>query len=168
MTAEEFKKQYLPYQQKLYRLALRMLENRDDAEDIVQEVYAKLWNKRNELVHVENKEAYSVTLLKNLCIDHIRLRGKRMKQASENIEVSETRTLFEQISAKSDLELAKRLLALLPEQQQRILSLRHACGCTNEEIEKITGLSSVNVRVALSRGRSKLRELFKQYSYEYR
>lgn len=168
MTAEEFKKQYLPYQQKLYRLALRILENQDDAEDIVQEVYVKLWNKRDELMHIENKEAYSVTLIKNLCIDHIRMKSKRMKQASENIEVSEKRILFEQISAKSDLELVKQLLALLPEQQQRILNLRHACGYTNEEIEEIMGLTSVNVRVALSRGRSKLRELFKQYSYEYR
>ena len=163
MTAEEFKKQYLPYQQKLYGLALRILENQDDAEDIVQEVYIKLWNKRDELLHVENKEAYSVTLVKNLCIDFIRSKSKRMKRASENTEVVEKRTLFEQISAKSDLELVKQLLALLPEQQQRVLNLRHACGYTNEEIEEITGLNSVNVRVALSRGRSKIRELFKEY-----
>ncbi|MDR0661351.1 MAG: sigma-70 region 4 domain-containing protein [Prevotellaceae bacterium] len=54
-------------------------------------------------------------------------------------------------------------MALLPEQQQRVLNLRHACGYTNEEIEEITGLNSVNVRVALSRGRSKIRELFKEY-----
>ena len=168
MTAEEFKKLYLPYHQKLYRLAFRILENSDDAEDLVQEVYIKLWNKRDELTHVENKEAYSVTLLKNLCIDYIRSKSKRMKQASENIEVAEKEVLFEQISAKSDLELIKQLMTLLPEQQQRVLNLRHACGYTNEEVEKITGLTSVNVRVALSRGRSKLRELFKQYSYEYR
>ncbi len=168
MTAEEFKKQYLPYQQKLYRLALRILENSDDAEDVVQEVYIKLWNKRDELTHIENKEAYSVTLIKNLCIDHIRVKSKRMKQASENIEIAEKGTLFEQVSAKSDLELVTQLLTLLPEQQQRVLNLRHACGYTNEEIEEMTGLTSGNVRVALSRGRSKLRELFKQYSHEYR
>ena len=168
MTAEEFKEQYLPYQQKLYRLAFRILESQNDAEDIVQEVYIKLWNKRNELGYVENKEAYSVTLVKNLCIDYIRSKSKRMKQASVNVEVAEKRTLFEQISAKSDLELVKRLLAMLREQQQRVLNLCHTCGYTNEEIEKITGLSSVNVRVALSRGRSKIRELFKQHGDEYR
>lgn len=168
MTAEEFKKQYLPFQQKLYRLALRILESSNDAEDVVQDVYIKLWNKRNELAHIENKEAYSVTLIKNLCIDHIRSKSKRMKQASDNFEVAEKQILFEQISAKSDLELVKQLLALLPEQQQRVLNLRHACGYTNEEIEEITGFTSVNVRVALSRGRSKLRELFKQYEHEYR
>ena len=168
MTAEEFKEQYLPYQQKLYRLAFRILESQNDAEDIVQEVYIKLWNKRNELGYVENKEAYSVTLVKNLCIDYLRSKSKRMKQASENVEVAEKRTLFEQLSAKSDLELVKQLLTMLPEQQQRVLNLCHTCGYTNEEIEKITGLSSVNVRVALSRGRSKIRELFKQYGDEYR
>lgn len=167
MTAEEFKEQYLPYQRKLFGLALRILENQDDAEDMVQEVYIKLWNKRDELAHVENREAYSVTLIKNLCIDHIRTKSKRMKQASENTEVAEKESLFEQVSAKSDLQLVTQLLMLLPEQQQRVLNLRHACGCTNEEIEKITGLTSSNVRVALSRGRSRLRELFKQYSHEY-
>lgn len=163
MTAEEFKKQYLPYQQKLYRLALRILENQSEVEDVVQEVYIKLWNKRDEMANIENHEAYSVTLVKNLCIDYIRSKSKRMKQASENYEVAEKRTLFEQIAAKSDLELVKQLLTMLPEQQQRVLNLSHACGYTNEEIEKITGLNSVNVRVALSRGRSKLRELFKPY-----
>ena len=46
MDAESFKKEFLPYHRKLYRVAYRLLENSADAEDIVQEAYLKLWDKR--------------------------------------------------------------------------------------------------------------------------
>ena len=49
MDAAEFKQQFLPYHRKLYRTAFRLTENPQEAEDMVQEAYLKLWNKRDEL-----------------------------------------------------------------------------------------------------------------------
>jgi len=72
MDATEFKQQFLPYHRKLYRTAFRLTENPQEAEDMVQEAYLKLWNKRNELTGVLNTEAYCVTLVKNLCYDTLR------------------------------------------------------------------------------------------------
>ena len=69
MDAAEFKQQFLPYHRKLYRTAFRLTENPQEAEDMVQEAYLKLWNKRDELAGVLNTEAYCVTLVKNLCYD---------------------------------------------------------------------------------------------------
>lgn len=62
MDAAEFKQQFLPYHRKLYRTAFRLTENPQEAEDMVQEAYLKLWNKRDELAGVLNTEAYCVTL----------------------------------------------------------------------------------------------------------
>ena len=54
MDTAEFKKQFLPYHRKLYRVAFRLTGNPQDAEDMVQEAYLKLWNKRDELADVLN------------------------------------------------------------------------------------------------------------------
>lgn len=61
MDTAEFKQQFLPYHRKLYRVAFRLTGNPQDAEDMVQEAYLKLWNKRDELADVLNTEAYCVT-----------------------------------------------------------------------------------------------------------
>lgn len=63
MDAAEFKQQFLPYHRKLYRTAFRLTENPQEAEDMVQEAYLKLWNKRDELAGVLNTEA----LLRHPC-----------------------------------------------------------------------------------------------------
>ena len=49
MDAESFKNEFLPYHRKLYSVAYRLLENAADAEDLVQEAYLKLWDKREGL-----------------------------------------------------------------------------------------------------------------------
>lgn len=56
MDTAEFKQQFLPYHRKLYRVAFRLTGNPQDAEDMVQEAYLKLWNKRDELADVLNTE----------------------------------------------------------------------------------------------------------------
>ena len=61
MDAAEFKQQFLPYHRKLYRTAFRLTENPQEAEDMVQEAYLKLWNKRDELAGVQNPITGSTT-----------------------------------------------------------------------------------------------------------
>ena len=72
MTAEDFKRRFLPFHPKLYRIAFALVGNSDDAEDILQEAYSKLWMKREELEVVQNPEAFCVTLIKNVCLDYLR------------------------------------------------------------------------------------------------
>lgn len=64
MDSECFKQQYLPWHEKLYRIAFRLLGNAYDAEDMVQEAYLKLWNKRDELAEIKNPESYSVVIIR--------------------------------------------------------------------------------------------------------
>ena len=63
MDTESFKREFLPYHRKLYCVAYRLLENAADAEDLVQEAYLKLWDKREGLSVISNPEAFSVTLV---------------------------------------------------------------------------------------------------------
>lgn len=71
MNAENFKQVFLPLHPKLYRIAYRLLENQNDAQDIIQEVYMKLWMIRDECTDIQNTEAYCVTLVKNLCLTQL-------------------------------------------------------------------------------------------------
>ena len=72
MDAESFKNLFLPYHRKLYRVAFRLLEDVADAEDVVQEAYLKLWDKRDGLAVISNPEAFCVALVKNMCFDLLR------------------------------------------------------------------------------------------------
>ncbi len=169
MDAESFKKEFLPFHRKLYHVAFQLLENEADAEDLVQEAYLKLWDKREGLTIISNPEAFSVTLVKNMCFDMLRS-GKYTlsKQAVELTAIHET-CQADNYELRDEASQVKALIACLPQQQQKVLMLRDVKECTYEEIEHITGLNAVNIRVLLSRARKKIREQFNRVSnYEGR
>ena len=160
MTATAFKEKYMPYHQKMFRIAYRLLEDNNDAEDIVQEAYIKLWNKREELVDIQNTESYCVVLLRNLCLDFLRVRNKHRMQSTEDTVISEEKILIDEIENTDEVGYIKTIIEQLPEQQRQIVKLRHFDEYSNEEIEEIMGLTSVNTRVLLSRARKKIKELY--------
>ncbi len=160
MTAAAFKEKYMPYHQKMFRIACRLLEDNNDAEDIVQEAYIKLWTKRDELSYVENTESYCVVLLRNLCLDFLKVRDKHRAQSVEEIPVPEEKILIDEIEKLDEAGYIKTIVNQLPEQQRKVIKLRHFDDYSNEEIEEIMGLTSVNTRVLLSRARKKIKELY--------
>ena len=167
MDTTEFKRRFLPCHKRFYHTAFRLTGNTQDAEDLVQEAYAKLWNRRNELEGVENAEAYGVMLVKNLCFDWMR----------RNIHDTDTCALEEVTLATDDspghttelhdeAEHAKSLINQLPNKQRRVMWLRDVNDCSFEEIEQATGLNATNIRVLLSRARKKIREQFKRMDHD--
>ena len=169
MDAESFKKEFLPYHHKLYCIAYKLLENMADAEDLVQEAYLKLWDKRDGLTVISNPEAFSVTLVKNMCFDL--LRSGKYVSGRQVVELTEVHNASpaDNLEIRDEVCQVKSIISRLPEQQQRIVTLRDVKGCSYEEIEQVTGLNATNVRVLLSRARKKIREEFNKWSnYESR
>ena len=168
MTAEYFKQAYYSLHPKLYRVAYAILKNTEDAEDILQDAYCKLWDDRSKLVEVQKPEAYCVTLVKHLCLDY--LSSPKMARKNEFIDGYDfpdyaTNAETDMVNRET-VEKIKSFIQRLPEKQQRILDLRVFSDCSSEEIEQITGESSENVRVILSRARNTLRIKLKQTYYE--
>ena len=62
----------MPLQQMLYRKAFKVLGDRFEAEDAVQNLYVRLWEQRDEIGHIVSPEAYCRTMLKCICIDRWR------------------------------------------------------------------------------------------------
>ena len=171
MDANDFKRKFLPYHQKLYRVAFRLMGNTQDAEDMVQETYLKLWKKREELPpDIENMEAYCITLIKNLCFDALRsVRLEEDNRTPEELNITEENNPMHEVELKDEVNQVKRIICTLPKQQQQVVTMRDVNDCSYEEIEQATGLSSVNIRVLLSRTRKKIREQFNIIrNYEHR
>lgn len=163
MPASLFKQLLLPLYPRLQRVALRMLGNVEDAEDMVQEVYMKLWGKHEELPDVQNMEAYCVALTKNMCIDRLRLAEvDRVDVDDVPLSLAAVDDVASQLERQDAVEQVKLIIETLPEKQQQVITLRDIRDCTFEEIEEQTGLTAVNVRALLSRARKTIRERFKR------
>ncbi|MDR0394426.1 MAG: sigma-70 family RNA polymerase sigma factor [Tannerella sp.] len=159
MTAGEFKQVYFSLHPKLYRVACTILKQAEDAEDIVQDAYCKLWDDREKLLGVQKPEAYCVTLVKHLCLDF--LRATKAVQNNRQIDdydfPDHSNDVENRMESKETIRRIKSIIRALPEKQQRVLNLRGFADCSPEEIETITGESAVNVRVLLSRARNTLK-----------
>lgn len=163
MDAANFKLQFLPCHPKLYRVAFRLMGNARDAEDMVQEAYLKLWNKRDELTNVVNTEAYCVTLIKNLCYDTLRkAQPDEDGRGPEELNLPTDINIAREVEQRDEVNQVRRLINRLPAQQRRVILLRDVNDCSFEDIEKATGLNAINIRVLLSRARKKIREQFNE------
>lgn len=172
MTKEEFKTLVMPAKAKLFRLALSLLSDRQEAEDTVQDAFLKLWNMREKLTEYNSVEALAVTMAKNLCLD--KLRSYRHRKQNSN-ELGTMRLSTESPDPARNTELSEssasiqRLIQTLPDQQRLIMHLRDIEQYSYDEIEELTGLSRNNIRVNLSRARKNVRQQYlKKQNYEHR
>ena len=156
MDAVRFKQEYLSLSSRLYRVAYYILESESEAEDALQELYLKLWQIRGRLDFIQTPEAYSIRLLKNICID--RIRSSKKTVVTDKIPETGTEMLQDERIDSSD-RLQKVLAAVksLPERQRQVLTLRLIEGRSDEEIMKITGLGYLTIRVVLSRAKQSLK-----------
>ncbi len=161
MEASEFKRIFVPFGNKLYRIAYAITGSREDAEDMVQEAYLRLWHKRDDLSGADNLEALSVTVVKNLCLNLLRNRS-RIETSDDlysPVLVSET-DVGRDIESRDAAAVLSRLMERLPAKQLEVIRMRDIADCSIEEIESCTGLSPTNIRAILSRTRKKLKQQF--------
>jgi len=169
MEIAEFKSKVYPLKDKIFRFAKRMLEQTEEAEDTVQEVFIRLWNRREKLDEYRSVEALAMVTTRNICLDRIKARRYPVENL-ENHRLYLERLPMEMNNEHSDLIQSVQLaMKELPEQQRTILHLRDIEGYGYEEIAGVVGMNENAIRVALSRARKKVRELLtntKRYEYQ--
>lgn len=155
-----------PFQDKLFRMAKRLLVSHEEAQDAVQEVLLKLWNKRSDLERYNSVEALAVTMVKNFCLDQLQAkRSGNLKIVHTNFTDREA-PLHQQVEDRNSWEWMQRAIEKLPEQQRMIVQLRDIEQCEYDKIAEILEMNETAVRVALSRARKTLREFItKTHSY---
>ncbi|MGV3540841.1 MAG: RNA polymerase sigma factor [Rufibacter sp.] len=167
MDLQEFKSKVLPSKQKLYRLALFMLQNKEEAEDTLQDVFLKLWMNKHKLHAYASIEAFAMSITKNLCLDKLKSRkNKQMVDVTDMELNSQEQTPYQRYELADQVSKVQELVKELPEQQRVILHLRDVEGYSYEEVEQVTGLNVNAIRVALSRARKSVRDgLLKMENY---
>jgi len=166
MHQSEFLNVVMPFKDKLYRLAKRLLVSREEAEDATQEVLMKLWSKNKAIEGYNNVEAFAMTMTKNFCLD--RLKSKQagnLKLVHSNYQEKGS-LLQKQIEAKDSVSWVQKIMEELPEQQKMVLQLRDVEEYDYDEIGEMLDMQPTAVRVALSRARKSVREkLAQKHSY---
>ena len=158
MTVKEFKIKLLPLKNKLFRLSLSLMNNRDDAEDAVQEVYIKIWEMQHKLNNLKNIEAFMMTVTRNLCLDKLKSKRNKFLTLNEDITKNAYSNPYD-ITEQADLvNKVKLVMQQLPDQQRTIIHLRDVEGYDFNEIIEITGWDMNYLRVNLSRGRKRIKE----------
>ena len=152
MTEREYNDCVNLYADNVYRFILKNLRAEEDAKDIVQSSFEKLW-KNKETVENAKSKSFLFTVAYNQMIDHIR-KNKRINlrdDFNENIKVG-----YQQHSSikKTLMDALNRL----NETQRSLVMLKDYEGYNYEEIGEITGLNSSQVKVYLHRARLTLRD----------
>lgn len=161
MDAREFRQQFMPHHQLLYRVAYHLTSNAQDAEDLLQDLYLKLWQKRDELPEEATRDAYLATMMRNLFIDQRRLKRLDASTELKNEEgPPDERSLDRQIDARDEVRQIEGLISELSERDAKIIQMHLIEDRTYEEIEHDTGLSQGNIRVIVMRTKKKLKQQF--------
>lgn len=155
MKEISFQNDILPLKNKLFRLALRITLNREEAEDVVQDTLMKVWNNRDKWQQLDSIEAYSLAIARNLSLD----RNKRMDNTNTSLDEDSAHdeqrdqayTPSERIIQKDRLNIVRRMIDRLPEKQRSCLQLRDIEGKTYKDIAAILNITEEQVKVNIFR-----------------
>jgi RNA polymerase sigma-70 factor (ECF subfamily) len=166
MTSTEFTSLVMPFKDKVFRLARRLLVSNEEAEDATQEILLRLWNNQSKISSYNNVEAFAMTMTKNFCLDRLKSKqAQNLKIVHSNYQ-DQNVSLQKQVELSDSLSWIGKMLEQLPEQQRMILQLRDIEAYEFDEIAEIMDMNPTAIRVALSRARKTIREqLIKTHNY---
>jgi RNA polymerase sigma-70 factor (ECF subfamily) len=168
MNFEMFEARVLPVKNKLFRFAFRLLGSSEEAKDVVQEVFIRVWNGREQLSDIHNMEAWCMRITKNLSLDRLRTRQRRATDSLADGFDKEVDALtpYERTEISESMKTIGQLIAALPEKQRQVIHLRDIEGYSYNEICEILELDMSQVKVSLFRARNAVREqLVKMNAY---
>lgn len=141
----------LPLKNTMYRLALRITLNSQEAEDVVQDVVIKMWNNRENLESVDNLEAYAMRMARNLALDRQRM---KVNQSEDIDAVGEMpQAVDDAMERREQVESVRMMMRQLPEKQRTVMQLRDFEGYSYKEIAQMMDVTEDQVKVSLFRAR---------------
>jgi len=166
MNQTAFLNLVLPFKDKMYRLAKRLLVSNEEAEDATQEILLKLWTNKTKIASYKNTEAFAMTMTKNYCFDRLKSKQAQNLRIVHNNYKDETTALQKKIEQQDSLAWVDKLMQQLPQQQQMVMQLRDIEQYEFADIAKVLDMKESAIRVNLSRARKTIREqLIKKHNY---
>ncbi len=155
-----FEEIYMTYSGMVFNTALRFLNNRDDAEDITQEVFVRLYEKLNGFKYKSSLKTYIYRMAVNMAINRYRQKKRSNRNLALKTAIVRDSDAFKmrQVEAKNIIEYA---LSFLPEDQRICIILRELEGLSYEEIAQVLNIKLNTVRSRLARARTSLASALK-------
>ena len=124
-----------------------------EAEDVVQDIYEKVWRARDKVLSEYYPRAYVCRMTRNLAIDRLRARRVTVDQ-----DLGQSADGERAVEITDMAQYTRQVIAQLPERQRVAIEMRDIEGYEIEEIAEVLGCDNTSVRMNLSRARSSVRE----------
>lgn len=161
MELEEFKSTVLPLRDKLFRIAFCITRSREEAEDVVQDVMLKVWDRPGNWKEVDSTEAYCYRMARNISLGRLALKGNHTEELNgQQVSVGRADLPNERVEKEESLGMLRKLIARLPEAQRMVVQLRDVEGMSYQEIARVLEVSEEWVKVNLFRARKEIKGLF--------
>lgn len=143
------------WRNRLLRQALRFLPSKEDAEDVLQDAFIRLWAKAEQIETEKDAASLATVVIRNMAVDHYR--QQKRKPQTTDVEMMDLQEETADIDERQQLvdEIMRRVLTPL---QLRIVELREYEGLGYDEVASILGMQQPAVRMQLSRARRAIRE----------
>lgn len=150
---DAFEQLMQPQLQRMYRIAISMLHNEEDAADAIQETVLRCWKKIGQLKNEEYFETWLTRILINQC-------KNVLKQRRKIVPIEEFPELIHEEHYFTDEW--KKILSNLSEKYQIVMELYYVEGFSAKEIAKMLHITEVNVRSRMLRGRKQLEQILSE------
>ena len=163
MKAISFQTDILPLKNELFRMALRITQNREEAEDVVQETMIKVWNRREQWSQLESIEAFCLTICRNLALDKLRRMDNQAQSLGDDIDPTDLSHSSnpEQVTIQRDRSrMVRQLINELPERQRTCMQLRDIEGKSYRDIAQILDITEQQVKINIFRARQAVKERY--------
>ena len=157
----DFKRDILPLKNIIFRTALRITLNREEAEDIVQDCLVKIWKQTQTGAEIQNLESYALTMSRNLALDRKKLSANRViSLVEEQHDTQDEHQVLpdEQLMRDETTSIIEQIVNRLPEKQRTVMQLRDIEGKSYKEIAEVLSITESDVKVTLYRARQQVRE----------
>jgi RNA polymerase sigma-70 factor (family 1) len=161
---EAFTQIYRVYAPRIHGVALTYLEQDIDADELVQDVFIKVWNKRDKLTSVDNFKSWIFIIARNSIFDHFRRKRSDLKKHliySKNLQTTVEDT-SDRVEDRQYTRILETALNQLPPQRKKIYELARIKGLSTAEIAQEMGISRHTVKNQLKSANQAVREYFKE------
>ncbi len=155
---------------RLYILAYGILRNKQEAEDVVQDAFIKMWTMKSDLDRYDDPCALAVTITRNKCIDKLR-RLKFTDGTKDEYDFSRTDpdpSPYDKLVSSENVQIINRIINKLPPNYREVIDMKEIRGLSYEEISKLNDVNINTLRVNLSRARQLIKEEYLKYINERR
>jgi RNA polymerase sigma factor (sigma-70 family) len=165
MTLQTFETSVFSLKDEMYRFAKKILQSSDEAEDLVQDLLLKFWQKKEELLHYGNLKSYILKCVKNDCLNRLKHHQVKMNFAEIKLYTSDE---F-QMETNNLKDYILKYISELPEKQRLVIHLKDVEEHEVSEIAEILEMEENAVRVNLMRARQKVKlQITQLMNYEHR